>query len=237
LTEGCPFQCSYCASSIFYPEFTPRPTAECVEEFHALINAGIRNIAFYDDALLYRPDEALVPFLREVIRFQADVSFHTPNALNPRFVTAEIAKLMVGAGFVNFFFGLESRNAHWQRDTGGKVHPDEFRTAVNHLKQAGAKSIVTYIIVGHPDMERQELESSMHFAHQCGSKIMLSEFSPIPGTVDGCKCEQWTDPEEPLSHNKTAFTIRRLGPDYLNGIKALCHKLNAALPTARLSEP
>jgi hypothetical protein len=59
---------------------------------------------------------------------------------------------------------------------------------------------------------------------------MLSEFSPIPGTVDETKCEPWFDPNEPLSHNKTAFAIRRLGPEYLNELKAATHKLNAALP-------
>jgi radical SAM superfamily enzyme YgiQ (UPF0313 family) len=230
LTEGCPFRCSYCASSIFYPEFTPRPTTECLEELANLIKSGIQNVAFYDDALLYRPDQALIPFLHEAIQSKAKVCFHTPNALNARFMNPEIAQMMVPAGFATFFFGLESMNENWQRDTGGKVHSEEFKAAVKCLRQVGAESIVTYIIIGHPDTERQDLESSIRFAHQCGSKIMLSEFSPIPGTVDETKCEPWFDPNEPLSHNKTAFAIRRLGPEYLNELKAATHKLNAALP-------
>ncbi len=229
ITEGCPFRCSYCASSILYPAFRQRPTAECVEEFGELVKAGVRNIAFYDDALLFNSDQSLIPFLKEIIRTQIQVSFHTPNALNARFVTSELAKLMVKSGFANFFFGLESSNAHWQRDTGGKVNPDEFESAVKYLKEAGAESIVTYIILGHPDTERQNLEASMQFAHKCGAKVMLSEFSPIPGTMDGNKCEPWTDPNEPLSHNKTAFAIRRIGPDHLNELKAISHKLNSEL--------
>jgi radical SAM superfamily enzyme YgiQ (UPF0313 family) len=167
--------------------------------------------------------------LREVIQKQVQVSFHTPNALNARFVTSDLANLMVKAGFANFYFGLESSNVHWQRETGGKVNLDEFETAVEHLKNAGAKSIVTYIIVGHPDTEQQDLESSMNFAHRCGAKVMLSEFSPIPGTIDGDKCGRWADPDEPLSHNKTAFAIRRIGPEYLNELKTLSHKLNSEL--------
>jgi hypothetical protein len=229
ITEGCPFRCSYCASSIIYPQFQQRPTADCIIELDKMAKAGVRNVAFYDDALLFNADQALIPFLKEVIQTQVQMSFHTPNALNARFITSDLARLMVKAGFANIFFGLESSNAQWQRETGGKINPDEFETAVEHLKNAGADSIITYIIVGHPDTERQDLESSMNFAHQCGARVMLSEYSPIPGTIDGDKCERWADPKEPLSHNKTAFAIRRIGPEYLNELKALSHKLNSEL--------
>jgi len=57
-------------------------------------------VAFYDDALLFKPDQILVPFLQQV---RAGVAwkpiFHTPNALNARFITRDIARLMVQAGF------------------------------------------------------------------------------------------------------------------------------------------
>ena len=59
---------------------------------------------------------------------------------------------------------------------------------------------------------------------------MLSEFAPVPGTVDGERCRKWVDLDEPLSHNKTAFTLRRLGTDHVNRLKTLCRKLNADLP-------
>jgi pyruvate-formate lyase-activating enzyme len=229
ISEGCPFRCSYCSSPIIYPEFHLRSTADCFNEFMQLAKAGIRNVAFYDDALLFNAEQSLIPFLNEVVRNRIQVLFHTPNALNARFMTADLARLMVKAGFASFFFGLESNNSSWQKTTGGKVSADEFEAAVSHLRAAGAESIITYIIVGHPDAEGQELESSMRFARRCGTRILLSEFSPIPGTTDGDRCDKWADHGEPLSHNKTAFAIRRLGPDYLNKLKALSRELNADL--------
>jgi radical SAM superfamily enzyme YgiQ (UPF0313 family) len=226
LSEGCPFRCTYCSASLLWPEFLERPTEDCSEEIHQLVRMGVGNIAFYDDALLFRRDRVLAPFLESVIRSGMTVSFHTPNALNARFINPDLARLMVRAGFASFYLGLESRAESWQRSTGGKVDASEFEVAVKCLKESGAQSIVTYIIVGHPDSEGQDLESSIRFAHRCGTRVLLSEFSPVPGTIDGAKCNQWADRSEPLSHNKTAFAIRRLGVDYVNRIKQFTHALN-----------
>jgi len=229
ITEGCPYACTYCSAPLLWSGFTRRPTSVCLDELGHMVSLGLRNVAFYDDALLYQPEMALVPFLENVLRSNFQVSFHTPNALNARFVTPELARLMLRAGFASFFFGLESSGLAWQRSTGGKVSSEEFSAAVGYLREAGAGSIVTYVILGHPDSDGQELESSIHFAHKCGTRVLLSEFSPIPGTPDGEKSRKWAELEEPLSHNKTAFAIRRLGEAYVNDLKQQTRRLNASL--------
>jgi radical SAM superfamily enzyme YgiQ (UPF0313 family) len=226
LTEGCPFRCSYCSVPLLYPEFRARPTEETVAELKHLVRHGARHVAFYDDALLYRTDEVLGPFLETILKEDITVNFHTPNALNARFITPEMASLMVRAGFCNFFLGLESSRAGWQRATGGKLDPVEFHRAVEALRTAGAESIISYVMIGHPSSEDQQVESTMELAHDLGIRIMLSEFAPVPGTPDGERCRKWVNMEEPLEHNKTSFTIRRLGPKKVAGLKSLCQELN-----------
>ena len=66
----------------------------------------------------------------------------------------------------------------------------------------------------------------MRFAHSLGIRVMLSEFSPIPGTPDGETCRHWVDLEEPLSHNKTYFTLLTLGETEINRLKNLAAALN-----------
>lgn len=229
LTEGCPFHCTYCSAPLLWPGFLERPAADCLEELRQLASLGVKDIAFYDDALLYRADRVLIPFLQAAMQEGIQVRFHTPNALNARFMTPELARWMVQGGFASYFFGLESGAASWQTATGGKVNSEEFAAAVQYLRAAGAEAIFAYIIAGHPDSEAQDLEQSIRFAHRCGARVLLSDFSPIPGTPDGQKCSPWADMGEPLSHNKTAFAIRRLGVDYLNCLKELNHALNAQL--------
>jgi hypothetical protein len=59
---------------------------------------------------------------------------------------------------------------------------------------------------------------------------MLSEFAPIPGTPDGDACGAMTNLDEPLNHNKTAFTYRKLGDERLQGLKDLSRHLNGKAP-------
>jgi len=236
LAYGCPFRCTYCSVPRVDPTFSPYPMERSLGEIELLCRLGVRNIAFYDDALLFRPDKILIPFLRGVTERGLAVQFHTPNALNARFITPELAEEMVAGGFRSFFLGFESSAYEWQRRTGGKVYSEELARAVDNLVAAGAgrEAITAYLIIGHPQSDLQQVGKSMEFVHELGIRVMLSEFSPIPGTPDGEKCREWIDLDEPLCHNKTAFCIRFLGEERVNRLKSLCRELNQMLGRAGL---
>ncbi|MBN1362290.1 MAG: radical SAM protein [Sedimentisphaerales bacterium] len=228
LTEGCPFNCTYCSVPQVYGSFKSRSRQRSLAELDLLTARGVRDIAFYDDALLFEAQTVIVPFIEELMRRGAPLNLHTPNALNARFVTSEMAELMVRAGFKTFYLGFESCSRRWQHDTGGKVYSEEFAQAVRHLLAAGAEpvNVTAYQILGHPHGDVQELEDSMRFVHHLGVRGMLADFSPIPGTVDGEACRVWADLDEPLLHNNTAFPILHLGFDEVNRLKDLQRRLN-----------
>jgi pyruvate-formate lyase-activating enzyme len=236
LTEGCPFRCSYCSVPQCTSGFSTRPVEESLEELKELVRLGAQNVAFYDDALLFKPESVLIPFLQGVLRLSPPVAFHTPNALHARFLSEKLARLLVRAGFKTFFLGLESGSDNWLDKTGGKVSRDEYAEAVRNLRTSGATAITSNIIIGHPDSDEQEVEAAMNFAHKLNTKIQLADFSPIPGTPDGEACRKWVDVDEPLSHNKTAFTLRRLGFERVNSLKQMCRALNSSLPPIPQSE-
>src|SRR4029453_2474752 len=62
ITEGCPFRCPYCSFPLVYPRFGGRLLDVCMEELRYLVRIGARNVAFYDDALLFKPDHILLLF-------------------------------------------------------------------------------------------------------------------------------------------------------------------------------
>ncbi len=232
LSDGCPFSCTYCSVPRVYGKFKPRSMERSLDELELLIKCGVTNIAFYDDALLFHAEDVLMPFLDEVLKRNIKVNFHSPNALNARFVTSRLAELMVRAGFKTFYLGFESSSPQWQKQTGSKVFSDELEKATELLKQAGAKpeNITAYQILGHPHADSQQLEESMYFVNSLGIRGMLADFSPIPGTPDGDLCSKWVDMSEPLFHNKTVFPIIMMGFDETNRLKELQRKLNGNIP-------
>ncbi len=230
LADGCPFRCTYCSVPQVYPDFEGRPLDRALDELELLCKLGAEDIAFYDDALLHKADRILLPFLRAASDRGLRARFHTPNALNARFITKEIAAAMVVGGFETFYLGFESSSYEWQRRTGGKVYSRELVSAVENLVSAGAdrRHITAYLIVGHPSGDLQDVEASMRFASDLGLRIMLSEFSPIPGTPDGERCREWVDLDEPLWHSKTIFPLVHIGAEEVNRLKRLAKSLNAA---------
>ncbi|MGD9109816.1 MAG: hypothetical protein PVG93_02640, partial [Phycisphaerales bacterium] len=63
LSDGCPYSCTYCSVPKVYGSFKPRSFEKAIAEVGLLISCGAKDIAFYDDALLYKADEVLLPFL------------------------------------------------------------------------------------------------------------------------------------------------------------------------------
>jgi len=232
LTDGCPFNCTYCSVPKVYGQFQPRSLEHSLAELELLRQLGAENVVFYDDALLFEPQKVLVPFLNEVVKRNIAVNFHSPNALNARFITEELAELMVQAGFKTFYLGFESASLQWQKCTGSKVSSDELANAVGRLVSAGAEpaNITAYQILGHPHIDIQELEASMRFVQSLGVRGTLADFSPIPGTPDGEYCRKWVNMDEPLMHNKTAFPIILMGFDASNRLKDLQRQLNKTIP-------
>jgi len=230
LTEGCPFRCTYCSVPQVYSRFAG-DLERGLAEYDHLCRLGVRHVAFYDDALLFRAEQLFLPFLNAVAERRTGVFLHTPNALNARFISPQVADLMVRAGFRTFYLGFESRVDRWQKQTGGKVYPAELESGVRHLLDAGADpgEITAYLLLGHPHAASQDVETSMHFAHSLGIRVMLSEFSPIPGTPDGESCRQWVDMDEPLWHSKTAFPLVFLGADKVKRLKDLGLQFNRSL--------
>jgi hypothetical protein len=231
LSDGCPFECTYCLVPKVYGKFRPRSLERSLAELELLVKLGVKNVAFYDDALLFDAKNVLIPFFNEVIKRNIKVNFHSPNAINARFVTKELADLMVRAGFKCFYLGFESMSKEWQQQTGSKVFSEELAEAVTNLKSAGAEpnNITAYQILGHPKTRVTDLEESMRFVNSLGIRGMLADFSPIPGTPDGELCRKWVDIDEPLLHNKTAFPVFLLGFDESNRFKDLQRQLNHSI--------
>ncbi len=208
-TRGCPFRCTYCASHILSIGFVRKDPLKVVDEIeHWTTQFHIHNIASYDDGLLVEPSNHFIPMMKEVIRRGIQCNFHAPNALHIREMDEEVAELLFRGGFRTIRLGFETSNEEVQTDTGGKVNNIEFKRAVNYLKKAGysGNEIGVYIMAGMPGQRVGEVEESLAFVRETGSKPILVEYSPIPHTPlfeKAKKFSQFDLENEPLYHNNS----------------------------------
>jgi radical SAM superfamily enzyme YgiQ (UPF0313 family) len=217
-SSGCPYHCSYCASSILHKSFDQRNPENIFFEIKELYAMGVRDFAFYDDALLVKTDEHIKIILKKVIDSQMKIRFHSPNGLHARFIDNELAFLMKKSGFKTIRLSLETSYEKRQEQTGGKVTSADFRKAVLNLKKQdfSKKEIGTYLMYGLPGQDLKEVKDGIDFVKNLGVTINLTEFSPIPGTRCWDELDDMgiiTDNLDPLLTNNTVFSLLFSGYD------------------------
>jgi len=230
-SRGCPFQCTYCASHLLNPRFMKRDPVQVVEEIgRCVVEYGVEDVAFYDDALLIDRQFAMA-LLQGIGERGIKARFHAPNGLHARGITEEVAHLMREVGFVTIRIGLETASPKRQRATGGKVRTKEFQSALQNLQQAGyaPEEIGTYVLAGLPSQERAEVEETIRFVKECGARPYVAEYSPLPGTPlweEAVRCSPFDLTGEPLFHNNSILPCRWEGLDWddLQALKAMAHK-------------
>ena len=219
-SQGCPYRCPFCASRILSGEYRKRQPSRVIEEIERLHNIqDVRHFAFYDDALLFRKEEHIVPMLDEVVARKIDVSFHTPNGIQPREMDGRLARLMRKAGFRTIRLSYESKSRVRQESMGLKVRDDDLIRAVGLLKEAGFDSqrLGSYVLMGLPGQDVGEVIDSMMFVLSLGIKVKLASFSPIPGTPcwqEAVECGSLDADTDPLLTNNSIYPLKSDSADY-----------------------
>lgn len=245
-SRGCPFRCTFCATYKVDSVFSQRRPDRVVEEIVTQTQRfNVRDVAFYDDALLMQAEHRIKPILRQIIASQRSLQFHTPNGVHARYIDEELAELMYRSGFKTIRLSLESVAKERLRDIHNKITPGEMTRAVQNLMQAGyaPHALETYIIMGLPHQPLEEVVETILYANSLGVQIRLSSFSPIPGTKDYERAiDQGSFPAhaDPLLTNKTVIPLSRTLAAYqqFQVVSHFVQQLNAeVLKGIRCSHP
>ncbi len=234
-TRGCPNNCSFCAQRQLYPRFERREPAAVIDEildFHK--RSGVRDFAFYDDALFTDKDKHIKPILAELAGY--DIRLHSPNGLFAGLIDMELALLMKRSGFKTIRLSLESIDPELFSSMSGKIDPEGFVTGVENLIAAGysRSELATYIMTGLPGQSESGVRNTIDFLHDMGLPIKLSVFSPVPGTRDFKRAVNMgllQADTDPLLTNETAYALTGTPEEWAqtDNLRDYVRKLNRAL--------
>jgi radical SAM superfamily enzyme YgiQ (UPF0313 family) len=205
-SRGCPFRCAYCASRSLYPGFRQARAEALLSGMRAEYHRGVRDFAFYDDALLVAPETWLWPLLEW---FEGKgVRLHTPNAMHARYLTPEVCRRLKRAGTHMVRLGLETEDFEHRLDL--KLSREQWRAGLAALREAGfgPGQVGAYILFGLPDQDPQQLERTIAQARAEGVRPELAYFTPIPTSPlfeQACASSPWPLAEEPLCQNNSIW--------------------------------
>ncbi len=207
-SRGCPFTCPYCSSRLLYPGFSQFHWKSLWTQVQEERAKGVRDFAFYDDALLVQPHVWLEPFLQTLIEKRADIRLHVPNGLHAAYLEPHVCRLLFRAGLTTVRLGLESANFRNRPDK--KLTRQEWDYGVGNLFRAGFKPEDTgaYILFGLPGQSEEEVMEAISFAKSFGIRPHLAYYSPIPGTAMFERAERYSPyplRDEPLCQNRAIW--------------------------------
>ena len=231
-SRGCPLHCEYCASKKLWPTYRQRSLKEIMREitFQDGISS-VKDMAFYDDALLINKERHFYPLCNELQKNFHHLHYHTPNGLHVREIDETCAHYLRETGFKTIRLSLESTDPVIQQVSSSKVSDHQYVKAVGNLLKAGYThhDIETYILIGLPEQSYQSVYNAISFVRSLGATVKTAEYSPIPGTVmfEDCAKKFPLLKEEPLYQNNTAYcgyVSEDIAPEELQQLKNLAHK-------------
>ncbi len=183
-SRGCPYNCTFCASTRFWPNiryFSPEYMIEEVK--HLRDTCGVRYITFHDDlfiANVKRLEGFHELVLREGLPKQG---FRFSCASSATRITDDMARMLKEMNFVSVSMGLESGNQEvLTRLKGRSFKVDINEQAVHTLHRHGIHPHASFII-GEPHETLEQMEETYQFIRRSPlSLVNIYVLTPLPGT-------------------------------------------------------
>ncbi len=190
-SRGCPFNCGYCAQLKLNNgnrQVRHRSAVDVANEIEAKYkDHGIREIAFYEDNLLFNREE-FFERLDEIQRRGLKLEFYAPEGIEPRLIEKELLTKMRQAGFQKIHLALETIDNEIARSWNRRQATiEKFDKAVEIARECGFKSgaeeLNAFVIFGLPGEDLQAVvNTAIYASHHVGSVVPML-FTPVPGSL------------------------------------------------------
>lgn len=182
-SRGCPYRCTFCASSLFWDKLRFFSAEYVVAEIKELVERyGVRLISFYDDLFIANKKRLIeIVNLLKKKDFSENIKFTCSCRAN--LLTDDIARLLKEMNVVSVGMGLESGCERILKYLKGeKATVDNNRNAVKILRKHGIAANASFII-GSPDEREEEIMETYRFIKENPLNLVdIYTLTPYPGT-------------------------------------------------------
>ncbi len=178
--RGCPYNCIFCAKSIFGRIYRERSVKNVIEEIEQTKKEfGIKEILFYDDSFTFNR-KRVMELCDEMIKRKYKLRWNCKTRVN--IVDEELLKKMHEAGCYLISYGVESaiqKNLNFLRKG---ITPKQVEDAFKITKKAGIQ-VEGYFVIGIPGETVEEIEETIKFAKKLEPDYaQFAILTPLPET-------------------------------------------------------
>jgi radical SAM superfamily enzyme YgiQ (UPF0313 family) len=180
-SRGCPYRCSFCASSRFWETLRFAPAEQVLEEIEELVEHGTSTISFYDD--LFVADLRRCAEIAEgVARRGLSRRVKFTCSCRANHVKEELMPLLQLMNVVSVGMGLESGSDRVLKRLKGGGTAAENAQAIEILKSHGIQANASFVI-GEPEETLAEMRETYHFIRNSRLDFFdVYVLTPYPGT-------------------------------------------------------
>lgn len=180
-SRGCPYPCTYCASSNVQGKKVRRRSADnVVRELESLVSDYSINGFYICDDLVTEDHDWIIEFSRKLAAKNLGLSWACQSRVDT--LDEEMLRAMKKAGCVQIDFGVESGSNKTLKTMKKSTTVEAARMAFAMTKEVGVRSCATFII-GFPQETEQDMEETFSLAKEINADFTAFYFlTPYPGT-------------------------------------------------------
>ncbi len=179
--RGCPYKCSFCASSAMHGQKLRLRSAESVvDEMEHLVNEhDIEMIAFMDDT--FTINKKRVYEICEAIKERGLKNYWGCTARVDT-ISEDLLKIMKDAGCITMFLGVESADQQVLNDVNKKTNIPKIKKTFELTRKYGMRTIAS-VVLGMPGDTKSSIKKTIKFVKILEpSYAVFSLATPYPGT-------------------------------------------------------
>ena len=224
-TRGCPYNCSYCMSSID-KKIRAFPMERVKKELSKIIDAEPRQVKFLDRTFNWSAErsEEILSFIME--NDNGTTNFHFE--ICAEILTEKLIKLIAGArkNLFRFEVGIQSTNPKTLEAVGRSANIDKVLDNTSKLVAAVNCPVHVDLIAGLPYEDMESFKKSFNEVYGLGAdELQLGFLKLLKGTVIRAEADKYGyvfDSKAPYQVIKNDF----MGPDDMVRLKRIEHVLD-----------
>ena len=162
--RGCPFNCSYCSSSIFWErKFRLKSTERIISEITRLNQRYNAKLFSIKHDLFTANKKKLTDFCNKLIESNLNINWRCSSRIDT--LDAECVDLMVKSGLSGVFLGIETGSERMQKIIHKNLRVNDVLKVTKRLTENNV-SIMASFIYGFPEETEEDLEQTLRVVHE-----------------------------------------------------------------------